>query len=701
MDKRIDSERLPIGAMYAPFCRTKYVDQSAWDGDIKTMSELGYTCLHGFAEWWRIEYVKGQFDFSQTDYLIETAFRHGVTPIINVATQNGVGYYMPGWMMDEYKGQGMVDNDGHARNSIPCEYPSACMDDPWYQVYARRYLRALAKHYANDARIGGWVIWGEPVLSFEGKPICYCEHTIKKFREWLRKKYAGDIDRLNSAWGNEGPAHYADFTCVRPPVGQSAQRGSYASWGDFRTFMDENLAGHILEADRLFKECGATQPTIAELFCYVGDSNAWELSKSADIVGVSNFLRPGFETELVMTIANSLAKPQRKSFFVVEANGGPRYPNYDKRTPGGAELVSEAAQMLGSGAKGLMYWCYRPRLSDFEAGTFGMCKVDGAPLKRARDAGEFARAIQPLAGLIQSLEWRSEVAVFSSRITEHLSPADNMRENYSNAVQGAMRALLDAHITPQLINEEWLRAGMLEGFKALVLPCAYILDDDVIDIIADFAERGGLVIADQYLGMKRASGVAHMTWPGGRLGEVFGIRREDVLYLDHPSLIPETPMRVDIDTCFDLVVCEGARVAMRFGEQPLVTDHEYSLGAGVFLAWQAFCTYRKGAYRALRELLKERLGAFGVKPYITLPELDARDEPRICVSVLYAPDGARVYSLVNPSYEPVELIAYIDNASKATALPGAARITSAAENGRLRVCVSLGAWESALFKAET
>ena len=37
--------------MYAPFCRTEYVDMSVWENDIKNMSEMGYKsksgCMNG------------------------------------------------------------------------------------------------------------------------------------------------------------------------------------------------------------------------------------------------------------------------------------------------------------------------------------------------------------------------------------------------------------------------------------------------------------------------------------------------------------------------------------------------------------------------------------------------------------------------------------------------------------------------------
>ena len=203
MEMRVSQSELLMGAMYAPFCRTLYADPSEWDGDLKRMAEMGFNCIHGFTEWWRIEKEDGRFDFSETDALADCCQRHGIRLILNVATQNGVGFYMPRWMQRKYTGRGMVDCDGNS-SAVPGEYVTACMDDPWYQYYAQRYLRAVATHYAGDSRVAGWVIWGEPSLtSRSGKPICYCEHTVARFRQYLRRKY-GTIQRLNQSWGKEG-----------------------------------------------------------------------------------------------------------------------------------------------------------------------------------------------------------------------------------------------------------------------------------------------------------------------------------------------------------------------------------------------------------------------------------------------------------------------------------------------------------------
>ena len=702
MARLISNGKIMMGAMYAPFCRTKYVDMSSWENDIRNMAEMGYTCIHAFTEWWRIEKKKGEFDFSQTDYLAQLCQKYGISLVFNVATQNGVGYYMPRWMQEEYRGRGMVDSDGYG-NPIRSEYVVACMDDPWYQMYAQRYLCALATHYAGDSRVAGWVIWGEPMLTSDtGKPICYCEHTLARFRCWLKEKY-GAIENLNPAWGNEGPAMWTDFAGVLPPRDALGHKGSYASWSDFARFMDENFATHIKNADRIFKQCGATQPTIVELFCYIGwdaiCNDLWLLAETADIVGISNYCRPGLDTDIVMTVADSIANPLGKTTFVVEALGGPRYPYYDKRTPGCAEIRAEGIQAVGGGSRGVLYWCYRPRLSDYEGGTFGICRADGVPLPRAYAIGDLTRQLGQDWEEILHAQRKAEVAVLYSTHAAHTSKGDRLGSMLGKSVQGALRLLFDARITPRLIHEESILAGELSQYKALILPFAYAMDEDVIEEIARFVQEGGILLADHCLAMKRLNGICYETLPGGKFREIFGTQRVDLLYLEHSSQIPSNDWGVQTEDCLDILVSEGGMVEEMLGQYPLWIVNQYGKGCAHALAWPAFAGYCAQPRRILRDKIKGILAGAGIESMIELEAWDDGDECPISTQVLHGQNGKRIYTIVNPGYEPRQLIARIPGAQKIYPLLNAKFSTLYTQEGA-QISLELSAWDAVMLIAE-
>ncbi len=697
---RIAAHRVVVGNMFAPFCRTEGPDVSEWPGDIARMKELGYTCLHGFCEWSRIEKAEGVYDFSQIDLLLELCARNEMLAILNVATQNTVGFHMPAWLENEYAGRGRVDIDGDGI-SLKSIHNIPCLDDPWYREYAGKYLRALADRYKDDRRVAGWVIWGEPVLSGERhKPICFCEHTLARFRAWAKDKY-GSIGRLNKAWSTEGPVEFRDFDAVRPPRGPMGHQGGYAAWNDWARFMSENFARNIKWADSLLKEGGATQPTIIEMFTAPSGggltNDVWALGRSADIVGSSCFIRPGKDMELSLTVAASVAAREGKSFFVVEATGGNRAYNYNHLTPCEDEIASEATMAAGLGAKGLMYWCWRPRFTDFEAGTYGMCRADGKPLPRAIAGGRNAAAIAALGGRLADAERCPQVAILHSDAV--FTDADGVSSHILNGEAGALRLFLDARVTPQVVSAEMIRDGLDPSLRALVLPFAYALDQETCDGIRRFVERGGCVIADHNLAFKQSDGRAWRLLPGGGLDKVFGFEKDEEQYLEHECLLPrDNPYGIATGDFLDLVTPTTAEVLERDGGRPLVLRNSFERGEAYAFTFSAFPEYaRADGNVALRKLVLRFLAPYGVRPFVATKDYDDEPCPGIRVSELVRMDGSKVLTFTNPGWDARAVEAIVADAETVEPLLCG---DVAVETARAAARFSLRPWQSVMLEAK-
>ncbi len=653
------------GAMYAPFCRTKHAPIEEWDADMQKMAQLGYTCLHGFAEWHDIEYEKGHFDFSKIDYFIETAVKNGLVPIVNVATQNSVGFYSPRWFMEEYRGvgEGMVDSLG--QKLMQEEYVIPCMDDPLYQAYATRYLKALACHFAGDERIGGFVLWGEPMLFSPrngGTEICYCRHTKAKFRRWLREKYK-TIDALNALWGNEGPSDYVDFDQINPPTGYGRQLGGFHSWEDWREYMEQNLADHIKAADRIFKENGALQPTITEMLPGINNGvDVWKLSDTTDIVGISLFGKPTRQTALYMTVADSVAKAHNRSTFVIEAGGGsikfddPNPLASAGFTPSAEELKTAMLMRAGYGTKGLMFWCWRPRLSDTEGNDFGMCRPDGKPLKRAVQVGEFAKRMAALSSVYNGAKRKSEVAVYMSQQINHIMAGDKMTDNYLNALTGANFILTDLHINMDFICEKGIVDGLLTQYKVLVLPCTYIISEECAQKIAEFVKAGGHVIADYILAEKRPGGLCYTALPGAGFDEVFGIEREDVLHISHPTMERSNSLGIETGSMVEELIPKNARVigGDYMPGYPLLTENRFGSGRAVYIATQFFSKYAVKPDAPQRTVLADMLEKAGVLPCLALEQEDRLPQSALVTSSMQDDNGGlTLVTVTNTGYDTI------------------------------------------------
>lgn len=661
MGKIID-KRFITGAMYAPFCRTLHAPMNEWENDMKTMAELGYTCLHGFAEWHDIEYVKGVFDFSKIDYFISCAAKNGLVPIINVATQNGVGFYSPRWFMEEYRnnGEGVIDSNGNS--VLQSEYVIPCIDDPLYQKYSNRYLKALAKHFATDSRIGGYVLWGEPTLSGpNGRDgmICYCSHTRKKFRKWLKEKYK-TIEELNKMWGNEGPANYDSFDMVYPPTGFSRQRGGFSSWDDWSSFMETNLAEHIKNADRIFKENGALQPTINEMLPGVNNGiDAWKLAETTDIVGISLFGKPTKNAMLCMTVSDSISKANQKTTFVVEAGGGsikfddPNPFAASGFTPSAEELKTAIIMRAGFGIKGLMFWTWRPRLSDLEGNDFGMCKPNGKPLTRTYEVGKFAKRMLDLSEIYNKSHRKSDVAIYMSYQINHLMSGDKMKENYLSSITGANYMMTDLHINSDFINDKEILKGSLKKYKMLILTSAYIISEECAKKIMEFVKNGGHVIGDYIIAEKRPGGLCYTEVPGGGLDKLFGFEREDVLYIAHPTMERENSFGIKTGALIEQLNVYNADCVKDeyMPGYPILIKNKFGKGTATYIATQFFSKYFNMPMRELRNHILSLLKEFGINPYAKMVVEDKKDYSALVSSAMYDNKGeVKIISVSNTDY---------------------------------------------------
>lgn len=659
------NDRFLTGAMYAPFCRTRHAPMDEWDNDMKNMAELGYNCLHGFAEWHDIEYEKGHFDFTKIDYFVACATKHNLVPIINVATQNNVGFYSPRWLIEELRGtsEGVVDSLG--QRLMESEYIVPCLDDPIYQMYAHRYLTEVARHFANDGRVGAYVLWGEPCLSGgspTGNPICYCLHTKARFREWLKEKY-GTIDKLNAVWGNEGPSDYSDFVQINPPTDYTRQRGGFNSWEDWRSFMEWNLANHIKIADRIFKENGAMQPTITEMLPGINNGiDSWTLAEGTDIVGISLFGKPTRAASMYMTVSDSIAKALGKSTFVVEAGGGSiKFDNpcdgaIFAFTPSTDELKTTILMRAGYGVNGVMYWCWRPRLSDLEGNDFGMCRPDGKPLKRTHELGKLAKRMDELSPVYARSRRKADVAIFMSQQINHLMQAEHMTENYIYGLTGANYMMTDLHINSDFICEKEILKGSLANYKVLLLPCTYILSDECAAGIEAFIRNGGHVIADYILAEKRPGGLCYTQLPGAGLDKVFGIEREDVLYMAHPALVKENTYGVTTGMFVEELILKGA-LSVGGEYMPgyhMVTENAYGKGKATYIATQYFSHYATTPTVELRKRIADLLEKDGVIPYLSFEKEDKREPSALLTTAMYGENGEiKIITVTNTDYYDV------------------------------------------------
>jgi hypothetical protein len=227
------------------------------------------------------------------------------------------------------------------------------------------------------------------------------------------------------------------------------------------------------------------------------------------------------------------------------------------------------------------------------------------------------------------------------------------------------------------------------------MPCTYVLSEECAAAVAEFVRGGGHVIADYILAEKRPGGLCYTSLPGGGLDRVFGIEREDVLFIAHPVMERENSLGIETGSMIEQIVLTDAESVggEYMPEYPLVAKNTYGRGSATYIATQFFAHYARKPACALREVLLGMLGGFGIKPHAELEAEDKKAQSALITGEISSDDGAAVITVTNTDYETV---------SDTLILPGdgyrlvedLGRHTVTVENGQTAVKFNLGAMES-------
>ena len=163
-------------------------DKSVWDEDMRLMNLANCNEMTvGVFAWSTLEPREGEYDFSVLDEIIGKVGASGGKVILS--TPSGA---RPHWLADKYPEVLRVGHDG-VRAGFGGRH-NHCLTSPVYREKVRAINSRLARRYGGDPTVIAWHISNE----FSGD--CRCHLCTRAFRDYLRRKFGGDIGKLNRAW---------------------------------------------------------------------------------------------------------------------------------------------------------------------------------------------------------------------------------------------------------------------------------------------------------------------------------------------------------------------------------------------------------------------------------------------------------------------------------------------------------------------
>ncbi|MFB3881880.1 MAG: beta-galactosidase [Armatimonadota bacterium] len=577
-----------VGVDYYP----EHWPRERWDTDARLMQEAGFNVvrLAEFA-WVNMEPMEGRFEFGWLDDALSVLGKHSISVILCTPTA-----VMPAWVPRKYP-EVMAMGPAGAR-TVWGVRKNNCFTSGTYRLLSERITRAMADHFKDAPGVIGWQTDNE-----FGGPVCFCETCRADFQDWLRAKY-GTLEELNARWGT----HF---------WGQK-----YTTWGEIQipsvTFSGHRLAGdgHLsthnpslcLDWQRYYSHLNvrfqADQVRILRQLCpkhsvthnFMGlfsDLDYYKLAEDLDHVSWDNYPvwgKPGipYNASAAAAVMRGL---KRKNFWIMEQTAGPGGWSTFGRNPRPGEIRKIAYQQLANGADGMIWFRWRSCTAGREQYWHGLLQHDGKPLRRYREAAQYAREQHSLAGELAGTTVKSQVAIiydYDSIWALRIQPGF-VGNSYHAAMGRYFAALFRAGVNVDMIKP----TEDFSQYRAVIAPDFHVVPDTVAKALSGYVAKGGVLLADCRLAVKDETNLCYDRTLPGLLSEALGIAIEEYEAIDEGvehQVIANSPLSGEFAAVqyVDWVTPEKAEALAAYGQWHLapfaaVTRNRFGKGTGYYV----------------------------------------------------------------------------------------------------------------------
>jgi beta-galactosidase GanA len=261
---------------------------------------------------------------------------------------------------------------------------------------------------------------------------------------------------------------------------------------------------------------------------------------------------------------------------------------------------------IARGAKGLLYWGWRPDLSSMETLSLGLVERDGELTDRSEIVKCQSEVIARNSELIEARSPKSEVAVLynldsiiqegiSSLARAHSRAVDLEKHYYKDILSffGCYKLCSQKGIRFDFISDEQLAGGKLDEYKLLILPYSINITRKLAEQILIFIKQGGKVISDGMCGFFTDGGWGSEVCPPHGLSKAFGFKVKS-----NYDLIDECGVKID-GTRIDhfgrffterFALSGDAKVIGVYDDgKPAIIANKYEKGKVVYAGTALFC----------------------------------------------------------------------------------------------------------------
>ena len=581
--------------------------------DIEFMKDAHCNAMSiGIFSWSFLEPEEGKYNFEYFGKIVEDLTSNDINIVL--ATPSGA---RPRWLAEKYPEVLRVNADG--TKQIYGARHNHCYTSPIYREKTANINTKLAERYKDNP---GIILWH---ISNEYGGECHCELCQEAFREYLKKKYDNDLDKLNHAWWTGFWSHtVTDWSQIHSP-GPNGEpeyviQGLYVDWKEFVTYQTADFMRHEINAVK------AVTPDIPVTANFMGPYQPLDyhyMSSFVDVISWDSYPEwhsgRGNEHEAyTAAFAHDLNRClKHQPFLLMEST--PSLTNWQNvcrlKKPGMHKLAS--LQAVAHGSDSVMYFQWRK-------GRGGSEQHHGAVIDHnGKNSGRVFDDVKNLGITLEKL----------SEITGSITKSDAaVVYDFTNkwAIDNAQGFINDGnrHYNAECKNhykEFWKRGintdiiSVKEDFgkyKVVVFPMLYKVSEETIEKIAEYTENGGTVVFTYISGYVNESCLCYTGgFPAGKLKEVFGLVNNEIdsLHENQTNSVKMGDKSYTVHDYCELTESTSAEVLAVYEHDfykgmPAVLKNKYGRGEAYYIA-------ARGSGELLSDFYETLIKKLGISSY--------------------------------------------------------------------------------------
>lgn len=560
-----------------------------WDEDMRLMKLAGINSASvGIFSWSSLEPEEGVYNFGWLDEIMDKCYENGIDVIL--ATPSGA---RPAWMAQKYPEVLQTPESG-IRNEYGVRH-NHCLTSPIYRQKVREINTLLAERYGKHPALKMWHISNE----YGGE--CHCELCQNAFREWLKRYYNGDLDKLNEEWWTTFWSHKInDWSQINSPKNRGENHVTALRLAWKRFVSDSHISFYDNEIAPL-REITPDIPITTNFMSTYDGIDYQEFVKHVDIASWDNY--PGWESEdnehtvTRVSFVHDMYRSFKdgKPFFMMESTPASINWRPVNKLPDTRRTMQTSLHAVAYGSDSVQYFQWRKSRNSHEKFHGAVVDHEGSENTRVfKGAAEIGKTLEKICKVAGTKCPKSRVAVIydwqNHWSTQFYSGYNNVRRDYNEECEKWYKPFLDRGIVCDVISS----VDDYSKYDLVIAPYLMMLKDGVEDKIADFVDHGGTFVTTYLFGVVNKNDLVYFGGlPTGKLRKVFGIWAEET------DAIPErvknkaafNGKEYDVNHICDIIHSEGAEVLGRYATdfyagEPSVTVNNYGKGRAYYAAFR-------------------------------------------------------------------------------------------------------------------